>query len=224
MTGQPEPVVSPAPAVAKSALIMLHGLGDTALGWADIAPMLQPEVPNTTFVFPTAPTRPITLNGGMTMTGWYDIASLERLDALQDADAMQESMRYVEGLVQQQVDAGIPSSSIVVGGFSQGGAMALMMLRSKFKLAGVVGLSCYVPLHEQKPIVSEENKDTPVLMCHGDCDQVVQYNYGVDSLEYLKTAGVEVDFRTYEYMGHEACTEELQAVRDFLLRCLYGKK
>lgn len=77
----------------KSTLIMLHGLGDTGMGWADIGPLLQPDLPNTQFVFPTAPVRSITLNDGMRMTGWYDIADLNRLGADQDAESMRESKR-----------------------------------------------------------------------------------------------------------------------------------
>lgn len=219
----PEPLVFKPAAEHKSTLIMLHGLGDSGMGWADIAPMLSPDLPNTQFIFPTAPMRPITVNGGMRCTGWYDIAALDRLsNESQDAEAMHESKRYVEELIQQQIDAGIPSSKIAVGGFSQGGAMALMMLRSKYQLAGVVGLSCYLLLHEQLPLVSEENKQTPVLMCHGDSDQVVAYEFGKRSFEQLKGAGCSVELNTYRFMGHEACQEELLAMRDFLKNSLYG--
>lgn len=221
----PKPLVFKSAAEHKSTLIMLHGLGDSGMGWADIAPMLSPDLPNTQFIFPTAPTRPITVNGGMPCTGWYDIAALDRLaNESQDAEAMHESKRYVEGLIQEQVDAGIPSSRIVVGGFSQGGAMSLMMLRSKHQLAGIIGLSCYLLLHEQPPLVSEENRQTPVLMCHGDSDQVVAYEFGQRSFEQLKGAGCNVEFNTYRFMGHEACQEELLAMRDFLKACLYGNK
>ncbi|KAL4440017.1 hypothetical protein ABPG75_003018 [Micractinium tetrahymenae] len=220
----PEPLVFKPAAEHKSTLIMLHGLGDSGMGWADIAPMLSPDLPNTQFIFPTAPTRPITVNGGMRCTG-YDIADLDRLsNESQDAEAMHESKRYVEELIQEQIDAGIPSSQIVVGGFSQGGAMALMMLRSKHQLAGIIGLSCYLLLHEQLPVVSQENKQTPVLMCHGDSDQVVAYEFGKRSFEQLKEAGSNVEFNTYRYMGHEACQEEMVSMRDFLKACLYGKK
>ncbi|PRW33175.1 acyl- thioesterase 1 [Chlorella sorokiniana] len=217
----PSPIVFEAlQQAAKSCLIMLHGLGDSGQGWADVAPMLQPDLPQTKFIFPTAPIRPITINGGMRMTGWYDIADLDRIGSeSQDAAAMHESRRYIDELIEQEVAGGIPSESIVVGGFSQGGAMALMSLRSKHKLAGIVGLSCYLPLLEEKPIVSEENKDTPVLMCHGDCDQVVNYDFGKRSYEELQKEGVKVDFKTYQFMGHEACGEELMEMRDFLKAC-----
>ncbi|PSC68715.1 acyl-thioesterase 1 isoform A [Micractinium conductrix] len=187
--------------------------------------MLAPDLPNTQFIFPTAASRPITVNGGMRMTGWYDIASLDRLDSeAQDAEAMQESKRYIEGLVEEQIPAGVPSTAIAVGGFSQGGAMALMLLRSKHQLAGVVGLSCYLLLHDQPPLVSEENKQTPVLMCHGDSDQVVAFQFGKDSYEKLNAAGAPVKFETYPFMGHEACQEELQEMKAFLQACLGYKK
>lgn len=224
-TKYPDPIVFPAAAVHQSTMIMLHGLGDSGMGWADIAPMLGPDLPNTQFIFPTALTRPITVNGGMPCAGWYDIAALDRLDnESQDAEAMHGSKRYIESLIEEQIAAGIPSSKIVVGGFSQGGAMALMLLRSKHQLGGVVGLSCYLLLHEQPPLVSEENQKTPVLMCHGDSDMVVSYDFGKRSFEKLKEAGVPVEFIAYQYMGHEANQEEMLAMRDFVKGCLYSKK
>lgn len=141
----PQPLVTPATEQHTATVIMLHGLGDRGSGWAEIGHGLR--MPWCKFVFPTAPTRPITLNGGYRMTGWYDIASLDKLsDAGDDEEGVRDSVRYVESLIDQEVAAGIPSERIVVGGFSQGGAVALMMLRSPRKLAAILALSTYLML------------------------------------------------------------------------------
>ncbi|GAB4821421.1 hypothetical protein N2152v2_008467 [Parachlorella kessleri] len=175
------------------------------------------------------------------MTGWYDIASLEKINVEEDVAAIKESQQYVEHLVQQEVRlldvgsaprvdeadlefslhsavvaAGIPSERVLVGGFSQGGALALTMLRSQLRVAGILGLSSYLLLSSEKPLVSEGNLRTPVLMCHGDADQVVAYEYGQESAHLLKDAGANLEFRTYKWMGHEARADELQDIKAFL--------
>jgi len=103
----------------------------------------------------------------------------------------------------------------VVAGFSQGGAIALMMLRSSIKLGAVVGLSTYLPLRDQDP-VSEANRGTPVLMCHGDRDQVVAFEFGRSSEAVLRKHGVSTEFNTYSGMGHSACQAELKDFKEFV--------
>ncbi len=98
----------------------------------------------------------------------------------------------------------------------QGGAIALYSLRSDTKLAAVVGLSTYVPLHDKPPIVSTANAKTPIFLAHGDKDMVVQYSYGVASFEELKEAKAQVEFRTYNGMQHSACPQELNDLASFL--------
>eukprot|EP00191_Tetraselmis_sp_GSL018_P024502 CAMPEP_0177626906 /NCGR_PEP_ID=MMETSP0419_2-20121207/30913_1 /TAXON_ID=582737 /ORGANISM="Tetraselmis sp., Strain GSL018" /LENGTH=284 /DNA_ID=CAMNT_0019128011 /DNA_START=219 /DNA_END=1071 /DNA_ORIENTATION=+ len=211
----PEPTVFPAKEEHKATVIILHGLGDTAAGWASLANMFS--IPGVKFIFPTAPMRPITLNMGMVMTGWYDISSLEEVNQKEDEQGIRESWRYVEGLVAQEEASGIPSSKVVVGGFSQGGAIAMMAARSDKKFAGIVGLSTYVPLRDDAGgIVSEANRTTPILMCHGKSDMVINFEYGSGSANLLSEKGASVSFKEYPYMGHEACIEELEAVKEFL--------
>eukprot|EP00884_Botryococcus_braunii_P017011 jgi/Botrbrau1/3994/Bobra.0016s0007.2 len=170
----PAPVVVKASKTPTAAIFMMHGLGDSAHGWAGISDELQPELPYANLIFPNAPTRPITLNYGMSMPGWYDITSLDGINANEDKEGLEESKRYIESLVQQQIDSGIPSNRIVIAGFSQGGAVALMMLRSNITFGGIAALSGYLPLTRVEPVVSEANKNTPVAMFHGDADQVVR--------------------------------------------------
>jgi lysophospholipase-2 len=215
------PIVIPAKQAQKSTLIMLHGLGDQGDGWADMAPQLAEKLPHTKFFFPNAPSRSITLNRGMKMPGWYDIASLEDINQAEDMAGLEESKRYVETLIKAEVDAGIPSDKIVVGGFSQGGAVALMMLRSDYGLAGVVALSSYLPLRDMPGAVSKANARTPLFMAHGNADQVVDYHYGVNSAEVLKsTHQVPVEFKSYGGMGHSACPQEMQDMAAFLAKRL----
>lgn len=111
--------------------------------------------------------------------------------------------------------SGVPADRIIVAGFSQGAASALMQLRRDVRLAGVVGLSGYLPLAGDGA-ASAANAATPVLLCHGDADMVVAYRFGQASAEELKKAGLPVEFKTYRGMGHSACPEELQDVADFL--------
>ena len=190
------------------------------------------------------------------MPGWFDIASLDadRLTMEQDVRGMQESVAYVEGLVSELAKVGVPSHRVVVGGFSQGGAVALLMLRSQLPLAGVLGLSTYLPMHTELPLLSGErasrlaggrvvawcwsapiplgvcggvrradaNRATPVLLCHGDADQVVAFEHGQLSFAELRGAGADAEFKPYRSMGHEVCDEELQAVAAFLAARLGG--
>ncbi|KAG2499161.1 hypothetical protein HYH03_002742 [Edaphochlamys debaryana] len=197
-------------------MIMLHGLGDTGDGWADIGYMYKESLPNTKFIFPHAPRRPITINFGMSMPGWYDIASLDEVDRSEDKEGLVESKRYIEELIQKEVASGIPTSKVVVGGFSQGGAVALMMLRSNVQLGAVVGLSCYVPLHTEQPVFSEANAKTPIFMGHGDADQTVAFSFGQKSYKLLQSLGANVEFQPYMGMAHSACQREFDDVLEFV--------
>jgi lysophospholipase-2 len=219
------PIVIPARQQPHTAtVIVLHGLGDTGDGWAGAAPELAQALPHARFIFPHAPDRPISLNYGMKMPGWYDIKSLEDIDQREDREGILESQRYVlEELVGGSGGDASSSSSArtAVVGFSQGGAIALSCLRGSKKLAGVVGMSTYVPLRKEAPIVADANKETPILLCHGDADAVVSYSFGLSASELLKEATqAPVEFKTYRGMAHSACPEELRDVAAFLKKVL----
>lgn len=215
-----EPIVYNPREEHKGTVILLHGLGDTGDGWASIAAEFAPSLRHVKFIFPHAPNRPITLNYGMTMPGWFDISSLDDINQKEDKEGLHESRRYVEELVQQEVDGGLPSGKVVVAGFSQGGAIALQTLRSDKKLAGVIGMSTWLTLRKETPIISEANKNTPILMCHGNADPVVQYDFGKATYNTLKELGADVEFKTYNGMGHSASPQELEAVQEFLKKVL----
>ena len=220
----PKPIVVPPPegGATTAVCIFLHGLGDTGHGWADVASSMPFE--GVKWVFPTAPTIPVTLNGGMRMTGWYDINDLSIDNIKDDRDQTLASTEYVQGLIKEQVDSGVDASRVVIGGFSQGGVIALQTaLRSKERLAGAVGMSTYLALRDDFPDAMSPNaKDLPVFLAHGTADQVLQYQYGVASHEHMteKLGMTAVSFQTYQGMGHSACQEELQQLANFIANVL----
>lgn len=148
----------------------------------------------------------------------YDIISLEKISGKEDEAGMHESRTLINGLIESEMDLGIPNTRIILGGFSQGAAMTLLTgLSSPIKLGGLVALSGYLPLLPKfTEYSSHANKQTPLFMGHGDADQVVRYNYGFDSSQYLKKAGYPVQFETYRGMGHSSCDQEFQDLVKFL--------
>jgi len=208
---------------ADCAFIMLHGLGDTGHGWAGASTQIEtPRGANVRWVFPTAKTVPVTLNMGMRMTAWFDLNALDEASVVDDRAMIMESVAYVDSLVKAQIESGIPSEKIIIGGFSQGGVIALTAaLRSEVKLAGCVALSTYLPLRGDYPgAFGPHAKTMPFLQGHGTNDMVLQYSYGERSFEFMKTNGVNVDFKTYVGMAHSACAEEFDDIKDFLASAL----
>eukprot|EP00009_Paramoeba_aestuarina_P007934 CAMPEP_0201524038 /NCGR_PEP_ID=MMETSP0161_2-20130828/21074_1 /ASSEMBLY_ACC=CAM_ASM_000251 /TAXON_ID=180227 /ORGANISM="Neoparamoeba aestuarina, Strain SoJaBio B1-5/56/2" /LENGTH=170 /DNA_ID=CAMNT_0047923299 /DNA_START=308 /DNA_END=820 /DNA_ORIENTATION=- len=165
---------------------------------------------------------PVTLNFGMQMPAWFDILSLQK-DGPVDKDGITKSKLIVEHFVKEEVKNGIPPSKIVVGGFSQGGAISLFgaLQCTEGKLAGVMALSGFLPLPEGLiEHATQENKQTPVFMGHGNADPVVNYAFGTASSQHLKENGFNVDFRTYKNLGHSVNPEEIDDVRKFLLQVI----
>ncbi|KAL8387214.1 hypothetical protein RB595_010072 [Gaeumannomyces hyphopodioides] len=225
MPTYPAPLRFPAVAQHTATVIFVHGLGDTGHGWASAVEnwRRRSKLDQVKFILPHAPSIPITRNLGMRMPGWYDIASLdgnpESLRKNEDEAGIKASQAYFHNLIQQEIDSGIPADRIVLGGFSQGGAISIFSgLTAKVKLAGIVGLSAYLLLaskfNELLPD-PEFNKDTPIFMAHGTQDVVVPTAMGILSHDILKEGGYDVTMRTYP-MGHSACLEELDEVEAFL--------
>ncbi|ETS84360.1 Acyl-protein thioesterase 1 [Pestalotiopsis fici W106-1] len=221
------PLLLPAPAARHTAtVIFFHGLGDTGYGWADAVQnwRRRSKLDEVKFILPHAPQIPITCNGGMRMPGWYDIVALtgapDDLRRQQDEAGMLVSRAYISGLIQAEIDNGVPADRIVLGGFSQGGAMSLFAgLTTPRKIAGIVGMSSYLPLDAKLPEFLGEgnhNQDTPILMCHGTADNVVPASAGRSSAELLKKTGFDVTWKEYPGMAHSACLEELDDVEAFL--------
>jgi phospholipase/carboxylesterase len=204
-------------------IIWMHGLG--ADGW-DFVPIVRelplPDDLALRFIFPHAPVQPVTINNGMEMRAWYDIA-MNDISRLPDEGGIRESQAAVERLIARERDRGIDSSRIVLAGFSQGGAIALQTgLRHANRLGGIVALSTYLPLEDSLDAeASSANRATPIFMAHGTDDPVVPVQLAEISRALLQKRGYEVEWHTWP-MPHSVCGEEIEAVSAFLGRILGG--
>lgn len=202
-------------------LIILHGLGADGNDFVPIAQELELEsLGAMRFVFPHAPVMPVTINNGYPMRAWYDILGTEE-QGVQDEAGLRRSREIVEALLEREKQRGIPAERIVLAGFSQGCAMALLAgLRHRERLAGIAGLSGYMPLPRQtEDERTEANQQTPVFLAHGWKDEVVAFQRGQDSAEALRAMGYAVDWHEYP-VGHSVCMEEIADLNEWLLRVL----
>lgn len=204
-------------ATPVASVIWLHGLGADGHDFEPIVPeLVDPAWPALRFVFPHAPVRPVTLNMGMPMRAWYDIKALS-LDERADETGLRASIAEIETLIAAENARGIPSERIILIGFSQGGVMALQVaLRHARTLAGVVGLSCYLPMAEA--LADERaaaNTGTPVLLMHGTHDPVVPLALGEHARRTLEGWDYAVQWHTYP-MQHQLCLEQIQDLRRWL--------
>ncbi|MFM9835698.1 MAG: alpha/beta hydrolase [Methylophilaceae bacterium] len=195
-------------------VILLHGLGSDGNDFAPIIEMLN--LPNIRFILPHAPYRKVTANNGYEMRAWYDLFGLSAVSP-QDETGIRETQAYIESLIAQENQRGIPNDKIVLAGFSQGGAMALhTALRQQQPLAGVLALSTYLPLRSL--LASEKNQanqNTPIFMAHGTYDTVISLATCHISLEALLAAQYRVEWHEYA-MAHSICAEEIDDIRAFL--------
>jgi phospholipase/carboxylesterase len=196
-------------------VLWLHGLGADGHDFAPLVPeLVRPGWPALRFVFPHAPVRAVTINAGMRMRAWYDIRSLgeDGIDLGQRADGegVEASITQVGALLDREHARGVPSSRILLAGFSQGGAIALAAaLRRREPLAGVVALSTYLPLGEHSfATMAEAATRQPVFMAHGSADPVVPFAAGQRSAERLRAHGFDVDWHAYP-MAHQVCAQEV---------------
>lgn len=200
-------------------VIWLHGLGAGGNDFVPIVPeLVRREWPAIRFVFPHAPVRAVTINNGMRMRAWYDIRDFD-LTNRADEQGVMESIEQVEALVAHEAGRGIPASRIVLAGFSQGGAITLAAgLRRSEPLAGLVGLSTYLPAaHKATEALHAGASVQPVFFGHGIQDPVVPFAAGRQSAALLQQLGFDVSFREYP-MPHSVCAEEIRDLGDWLTR------
>ena len=203
----------------RASIIILHGLGADG---SDFAPFVDEidlrAVGPVRWLFPNAPQQPVTINGGYVMPAWYDIRP-DRSD--EDEAGLRQSQALVEAVIRREQARGIPAHSIVLGGFSQGCAMALLTgLRYPERLAGVVGMSGYQPLARQLADErSAANADVPIFLAHGTQDEMVALPRATASRDALQALGYAVEWHDYP-MGHSVCMEEVQDLRHWLMRVL----
>jgi phospholipase/carboxylesterase len=202
-------------------VIWMHGLGADGNDFVPIVRELNLSgCPAIRFIFPHAPTMPVTINGGYVMRAWYDILGVD-LIRREDETGLRKSQKSIEDLIANEKARGIPAERIILAGFSQGCAMTLQTgLRYPEKLAGLICLSGYLPLHTT---VSEErspaNQATPIFMAHGEIDPVVPFQRAEQSREILKGLGYNIEWQQYP-MQHSVCLEEIEAIGDWLRKVL----
>uniref|UniRef100_A0A452DI02 Acyl-protein thioesterase 1 n=1 Tax=Bos taurus TaxID=9913 RepID=A0A452DI02_BOVIN len=207
----PLPAIVPAARKATAAVIFLHGLGDTGHGWAEAFAGIR--------MFPV-----------FRLSIWnpekkkFDIIGLSP-DSLEDETGIKQAAENVKALIDQEVKNGIPSNRIILGGFSQGGALSLYTaLTTQQKLAGVTALSCWLPLRASFPQgpIGGVNRDISILQCHGDLDPLVPLMFGSLTAEKLKTLvnPANVTFRTYAGMMHSSCQQEMMDIKQFIDKLL----
>ena len=204
-----------------AAVIWLHGLGADGNDFVPIVKEMRLSPPlSIRFVFPHAPVRPVTLNGGMPMRAWYDIYGSE-LSKRSDLAGVRVSQAQIEALIERETGRGIAVRRIVVAGFSQGGAIALHAgLRHAGRLAGIIALSTYlVDIDHLADEASHANRDVPIFMAHGMQDPMVRLEWGEASRRVLVENGYPVEWRTYP-MQHAVVWEEIEAISAFLTRVL----
>ncbi|MES2975464.1 MAG: alpha/beta hydrolase [Pseudomonadota bacterium] len=204
-----------------AAIILMHGLGADGNDFVPFTEELDLRAAGAVrFVFPNAPLLPVTINGGYRMPAWYDILGMD-LVRNEDEAGLRKSQAAIDALIEREKARGIPANRIVMAGFSQGCAMALMTgLRHKDRLAGIVGMSGYLPLASMTAAeISATNAGLPVFLGHGVRDPVVPLAGGVASREALKAMGYDVEWHEYP-MEHSVCAPEVADLNRWLLKVL----
>ena len=213
---------------ADASIIWMHGLGADANDFVPLVPELDLRSKSGApmsirFVFPNAPTMPVTINGGMSMRAWYDILHMDLGGAAasglprEDAGGLRSSQAMVEALIATEISRGIDPKRILLAGFSQGAAMTLMTgLRHPARLGGLIALSGYLPLSAE--LAAERhpaNHDVPIFMAHGTFDPVIRLERALQSRDALIALGYAVEWHAYA-MQHSVCGEEVVAIAEFV--------
>jgi phospholipase/carboxylesterase len=218
----PETVEVGGGAQADGTVIWLHGLGADGHDFEPIVPELNlAEHADIRFVFPHAPVRPVTINGGVPMRAWYDVISLDR-SGPQDEAGIRDSAASLLQLIEREKERGVDASRIVLAGFSQGGAIAMhTAMRVPRRLAGLMALSTWMPLEstigeEVVDNAQSQPRELPVLMAHGTFDPMLPLAAGQHAREIMQDAGFKVQWHEYP-MAHAVCAEEISEIRKWLV-------
>jgi len=200
----------------SGSVLWLHGLGADGYDFEPIIPELAPPAAALRFVMPHAPIRPVTINGGMAMRAWFDVLALDR-DSPQDERGIREAAEQVRALIRRENARGVPTERIVLAGFSQGGALALHTgLRLPQRLAGIIGLSTFLPLAGALDAEAHPaNRETSFFLAHGTLDPLVPLSLGETTRDWLAERGYAVNWRSYP-IPHAVSPQEIADVRAFI--------
>jgi phospholipase/carboxylesterase len=204
-----------------AAIIVMHGLGADGRDFESFVDELKLDaVGPVRFLFPNAPQIPVTVNGGYVMRAWYDILGTD-LARREDEGGLRQSRVLIDALIRRERERGIPANRIVLSGFSQGCAMTLMVgLRHEERLAGLAGLSGYLPLADKTEAeLSPANRDVPIFLVHGRQDPVIPLARAVASRDALLALGYDIEWHDYP-MPHSVCLEEVAHLNRWLLDVL----
>ncbi len=200
----------------RYAMIWLHGLGADGSDFMPVADELQLPAPMR-HLFPDAPKRPVTINGGLVMRAWYDIVA-NQIQSQPDVTGIEASRQILLNLIAQQVAQGIPHAHIFVAGFSQGGAIALhSALKLTTPLAGILALSTYLPINAIATLAAQQ---TPIFMAHGRSDPIVPYPLAITARDALLAQNCAVAWHEYP-MPHSVCPAELYDIQTWLAQQIY---
>lgn len=210
-----EACIRPASGNHNATLIFLHGLGDSCHGWHQILSGICAN--HVKVLCPNAPRQAVSMSSGFKMPSWFDIKSLN-FDSEEDEEGIVKSSDDLKELIKAEVKSGIPYDRIVIGGFSQGGAVALhTFMTHDQKLGGCVGLSTFLPLHSKfEDITKDANKDTALFLAHGKIDSVVKFSFGKMTKDVLKTRYSNIQWNKYNGLGHSSHDTEMRDVKKFL--------
>lgn len=199
-------------------VIWLHGLGADGHDFEPVVAELN-VTQSIRFIFPHAPTMQVTVNNGMSMPAWYDISSAQ-IDNMQDEVGIRKSQNSVLDLIEREIQRGIKNSNIILAGFSQGGAIALHTgLRYEKTLAGIMGLSAYLPLIDSvENEIHNANRKTPIMLGHGAYDPIVPFNLAEKTKYFLTQLDYTVELHSY-VMEHSVCPEEINHISDWINQC-----
>ena len=207
----------------SATMFLMHGLGDTADGWLDTAEEIVSRFPYIKIVLPTAESRSVTLNMGAKMPAWYDITGLTADRASEDCDGLPESIATIKSLMESENSIGISYKRMMLGGFSQGGALTLatgLQLPVDKKPAGLLVMSGYLPA-ASKFNLTPGLEDVPILHTHGDVDPVVQYNWAIQTKDAIISRGAKnYELKTYSRLGHGINQELLEYAQNYISRVL----
>ncbi|XP_015255350.1 PREDICTED: acyl-protein thioesterase 2 [Cyprinodon variegatus] len=201
-------------------LLNIWGLEETGHGWAETLTGIR--LPHVKFICPHAPRIPVTLNMKSMMPAWFDLMGLSP-DAPEDESGIKRAAESIRAIIDHEARNGIPPHRIIIGGFSQGGALSLYTaLTSHYQLAGVLALSCWLPLHRSFPSASSGHKNLPILQCHGEMDMMIPVQFGAMTAEKLKyiVDPQMVTFKSYPGVNHSSCPQEMADVKEFIEKYL----